>query len=220
MIYSLHNLSFDSFLYDYTSIILPRDIVILSEGIIPAVSKLTDASTDSRLFQLEQITLDKKCIIMVQTDITTNALPYNSVMSIDGGKIASISSEVFCGARNTPSKTINFFESSRGLLGVMLGGDLFYTDLWRIYKIARPTMCYYFCRENSNSRHISMLKAFAISGGRSVVAIFKNMSCIFTPEGKLLEAEFGKLRAMAQPRCNVIKPKLVDKQIVVRKDFL
>lgn len=218
MIYSINNVSFESFLYDYTSLIMPNDIVILSSGIVPPISKLASTQSNSLLMQLSQLSLDKKCIVIIHTQMTSDYLPYNTVMTIDNGKLSSTSSEIFCTEKYAAGGSVNFLESSQGLVATIIGDDLFYTELWRIYKIARPVLCFYFSTTASSPKHFAMLKAFSLSCGRSVVCTFSNLSCIVSCDVKIKDIEFGNLRVMLAPK-KIYKPKLVDKQVYIRKEF-
>ncbi|MEG1608601.1 MAG: hypothetical protein RR348_01905, partial [Clostridia bacterium] len=69
----------------------------------------------------------------------------------------------------------------------------------------------YFASENSSSRHFAMLKAFAMSCGRSVVCVFDDLSCVVSGEGKVKDIEFGNLRIVNPPK-KTFKPRLVDKR--------
>ncbi|MEG1608600.1 MAG: hypothetical protein RR348_01900, partial [Clostridia bacterium] len=140
MIYSINNMSLDSFLYDYTALLVPKDIVVLAQGIVPPISLIATAETNSALRLLSQLSQDKKCLVMAHIKLLGSALPYNSVLTIDNGRLSEAASEIFCGGGYSAGNAIKFLEGSLGLLAITIGNDIFFSDLWRAYKIARPSM--------------------------------------------------------------------------------
>lgn len=218
MIYSINNLDFDSFLFDYSSIIMPNDVVILSEGMVKGVNKLSNGETHSQLGQLLTMSKDKKCIFAVHTQLNTNHLPYNSVILIDNGVISATMNEIFADKNHSTGKELIFLESSIGLIACLVGNDIYYTELWRIYKIARPTVIIHLSRKQSDKKSLTMLKAFACSCGREIICNFKNLSCRINSDAVIKDIEFGCLRVLPRGK-SLHQPLLVDKNIIIKKQF-
>ena len=212
MIYCTHNLNVSQIIFNYSKLLVPSDFIIIKLDASPTLS-IKSLSQNEDITALKSFSEQLGVTIIIYSMVMIKKSSLLTSIIIENGQFISTSSQIFAG--NSPYNSINFCNSDKGLIGIVLGNDILYTDLWRIYKVARPKFLFFLNSSNTTPTLLTMSKALSIACNTKIISIFNDQTFSINSNGTIGDIQSGNLRLFSGHRTTP-KPFIGKKNITVK----
>lgn len=199
MIFCFSGVSFDTVMRDYSALISPNDIVVLSREVTGIVDMPAELSGKSAVFKsMVAFCLDKEIIMLVAMRAKIGDKLFNSVMVIDKGRIMGVSDEINPDKAYVGGKAMRSYVTGRGKVNVFVDSDVCYPELWQdCMDGSRYVFSLNACA--ANIERTACARALAIATGKYVLAQYSDSSLCINPYGRIESVKFSEMSAFYLP---------------------
>ncbi|MDE5618694.1 MAG: hypothetical protein K2I79_04330 [Clostridia bacterium] len=210
MIVFVNDISLDSFVLGYLSAVGKGDTVIFSSGVLPDIDMNCEmeGQTDT-LARLCVMSRDKESVIIASAATQVEKGYYNSVFVIDNGHIVGVSDEINPNMVYDKGKCLRCYNTSAGRIGVIIGEDLLYPELWARLAVCAPSTI--ICL-GVTSATAALCPSLATLCSCTVCCSAAGRHTVFADNGTLVRSSFEEVCKLPLPRSSP-KPKVLTRTV-------
>lgn len=218
MVFCFENTTVDKVVSEYSGIISPNDILVLSQSVAGRVNLPDELKGKSDvLLKLASFSARKQVIIIAAMLAETANRIYDSAVVIDKGRIMGVSDCIFpCGEGLHGGGVSRCYMTSMGRVSVFVGKDVCYPELWSYACASRYIFC--LCADKADSKVVLCVRAFALFSGKYVLAAFDGSKISITPYGAIDSIKNGSMSAFYLPMSLANGKKLSKRVRFVREE--
>lgn len=192
---------------EYSGIVSPNDILVLSKGVVNAVDLPQELKGKSDIIlRLAKYSLQKQITILANMFASISDKTYDSVIVIDKGKILGVSDCINPSNKNIRGgNALRCYNTSMGRICVFVGEDICYPELWHFAKGSRYIIS---VSHGEGKELLSSAKALALYLGKYVLLSGSDCNLSITPYGKIDSIKYGRMTAFYLPMSLALGKKL------------
>lgn len=208
MLCVVKNISLDGFLLSHLPSVSAKDVLVLSCGAVKCVDMNEELRGNSDIFsRLTALSRDKGITVLLHSDFCAAGGLFNSAAVVDG-EICGVSDEINPLTFHSPGGALRCYNTSRGRIGILLGEDIAYPELWARLAICAPAAVFCFA-ESYRAGLFSSLAALCDCG---VCAITPERCGCYSSGGALLKSSFENISRLPLP-LGGRQPKILTKTV-------
>jgi len=163
-------------------------LMIIAHGVIKGVNLVTEL--EGKTVTLKKLALWSKredLIIIAGIDARINDDTYCSAVVIDKGAILGISDMTHViDDEYTPGNSLRLYDTSEGLIGLIVGDDIFYPECIRALCISGAKMLVYMSNKKSTKKAMISSSAASMLNGVYCIAQTLDKVTVFDCNGKMI----------------------------------
>lgn len=203
---------------DYNSLenteIDKESLVIMAHGILDRVNLVSEL--EGKTITLKKLALWSKAkgvTIIAGIDASINNDTYCSAVVIDNGSILGISdmTHVLSGMYNA-GNSLRLYDTTQGLIGIVIGDDIFYPECVRALCISGAKMIVYVANKRSTRKAMISASAASMLNGVYCIAQTTDKVTVFDCYGKMI------IRSSEEMIYDIIEPIVNDTFISARRE--
>lgn len=195
MLRVVKNISLNSFMLGYLPAVREKDLIIFSGAVKKVDMNRELKGEDDKLLRISSMTGDKECCAVLHADFIAGNGCFNSALAADKGVIAGVSDEINSATRDKGG-ALRCFELSCGRVGIILGEDLFYPELWARMALCAPSLVICF----SPSYRAGLYSALAQLCDCGVCAVSPERCGVYSDGGALIKSSFEDFAFLPLPQ--------------------
>lgn len=196
MIDVIKNLSLNAFTLGYLPMIAKRDVIILQSGVCPDIDMQSELDGDTNtLARLALLSKDKESVVVAQSGVTADGGYYNSAVLLDCGKLAGVSDEISPLRLYDKGSCLRCYNTSRGRIGIIIGGDILYCELWARLAVCAPSMIIALCPDAP----VGLFSSLATLCNCNVCALTRQCAAMYSGNGILVKSGYEDCTRLPVP---------------------
>ena len=195
MLCVVKNISLNGFLLSHLPAIGEKDVLALSCGAVKRVDMNAELRGEEDLFaRLTTLSRDKGITILLHSDFYAAGGTFNSAAVIDG-EICGVSDEINPRSYHDAGGALRCFNTSRGRVGILLGEDILYPELWARLAICAPSAIFCF----SKTYRAGLYSSLAALCNCGVCAVSPERCGCYSDCGALLKSAYENISFLPFP---------------------
>ncbi len=210
MVVFVNDVSLDGFVLGYLSTIGKGDMIIFSAGVLPDVdmSSEMEGETDT-LARLCVMARDKGAVIVAAAAVQVEGGYFNSVFVIDCGHIVGVSDEINPAMVYDKGKCLRCYNTSLGRIGILIGDDLSYPELWARMAVCAPSTIV--CM-GAGASAVGLCSSLAALCSCTVCSTADSRHAVFSDSGAMVRSSFEEVCRLPLPR-SAPRPKILTRTV-------
>ena len=182
-----------------------QSLTVIAYGVIKSVNLV--AELEGRTITLKKLAIwskKKNLIIIAGIDATINDETYCSAVVIDNGAILGISdmTHILSGDYRA-GNSLRLYDTSKGLIGIIIGDDIFYPECIRALTMSGASMLVYLANKKSTRKAMISSSAASMLNGVYCIAQTLDQVTVFDCYGKMIiRSAEDILREKIEPEVN------------------
>ena len=208
MLCVVKNTSLNGFLLSNLPALGEKDVLVLSFGAVKCVDMNAELKGESDIFsRLTTLSRDKNVTILLHSDFYAAGGVFNSAAVVDNG-ICGVSDEINPRSCHDPGNALRCYNTSRGRLGVLLGEDINYPELWARLAVCAPSAIFCFTK----TYRAGLYSSLASLCNCGVCAVSPERSGCYSDCGVLLKSSYEDISFLPFPQGGR-QPKILTKKV-------
>lgn len=204
--------------YDYNRLdellVDKEDLMVIAHGVLEKVDLVSEL--EGKTITLKKLAIwakDYQLIIVAGIDAIINEDTYCSAVVIDNGKILGISDMThILSGEYCRGNSLRLYDTSAGLLGIIIGDDIFYPECVRALTLSGAKMLIYIANKKSTRKAMISASSASMLNGIYCIAQTLDKVTIFDYNGRMI------IRNADDVAYNEIMPQIDDTYISARRE--
>ena len=197
MLCVVKNTSLNAFMLGYLPAVGRGDTLIFDAGCVKSVDMNAELRGESEFFaRLIALSRDKECSVLLRSVFYAAGGVFNSVAVFDKGEVCGVSDEINPRSACDPGSVLRCYNTSMGRLGVLIGEDLLYPELWARLAICAPSVVFCFNR----TYRAGLSSSLAALCDCTVCAVSPERAGCYADSGALLKSGYEDISFLPLPQ--------------------